>query len=1184
MALTTSVKKIVLKALLGAALLEASPAMGQMVDCSTLVRQDIVPWVESVGELFGLMPHALDSMAWDEAYTESCSQEQYRKMLTITKNPAYWYCPTGYYRLNSDAGGYLYLESENPKVNTGGSTRASSVVHIERADDGGMYLNMQGVYLHSPSKDRAVTVNEVPEKFYPVAETPGGKVAFTTKRGDYSALNCTAGAVMGGTLADPASYWTVTKAEEVKVSTTMRTDGKYFCSFFADYPTRPSEGVDAYTLMERDGKVVANYRLDEIPDSTGVLLRSSKQPMTLSIIDTVSDNVPGNVALRNEVADLAYYYYNKAFLVNSGEGRDSHTYYRNNISTDSWLYFWNQALVILMVEDRYDYRGDKSVASLIIDLLDAFSAHEGYTGSPDNSPHPTESRDAQKRGLSDWTWNMYNDDLLWAGLAYVRGYLITGQQRFLDQAVWAWDLLYNRGWDKALGGGIWWSTDKEEKSGLSNNPAVCMACYLYDATGDEQYLDKAKAIYDWVKKTLRRDDGGVAEHIKASGTLATGYTVYNQGTFIEGAAALRRITGLSKYRTDARKTIEYVMVNLVDAKGIMGRRQDNGTWQSEFARGIAAHLKANPADWSYKAVYLPSRANTTYYRWLRANADAAWNTRDTVNNITGCYWSEVTPTVPEGKLWQADTYASAVVMTNVVPEVQPGSTKETYVVLDDHSADYATLPEEEEEVVIDDTTVVLDDEGIMRVGAPIRIVCVGNSITDGYGLGTRAQAWPAQLERILGSDYAVYNYGVSGTTMSRAAEATYWKTGSYTNAKNADPHILIIALGTNDADPWRWDQYGADFKKDYLAMVEEFRAGGKNPVLYCTLAPPIYPTASSKQNTYIEEKLIPLVKEIAAELNAYVIDYHTDMMGKPEAFPDNVHPNEDGALQLAQLAAKVVQGAQTLVGNVTVSEGEAVDGNTAVVAAGAAVTMSPVSGRDGSWQWTGPNGFTATERVLKLENVQTGGVYNIQFTDADGNRSTMNFLVSVKGAKTAGSITPYVMVTGSSWQQTTEVVVRPGGTLSFGPQYTGGGNGTWSWRGPNGWVAYGREASISPMTTAKAGRYGVTYTDEQGRQTSAVFDVSVEGTVYCPDLVSHIEYNGVWTQTNSYAIPAGGSVKFGPQPSDGEWSWIGPNGFSYKGREPRISNFSAEKVGEYIGTRTNEVGCMNQLIVKLTLK
>ena len=46
--------------------------------------------------------------------------------------------------------------------------------------------------------------------------------------------------------------------------------------------------------------------------------------------------------------------------------------------------------------------------------------------------------------------------------------------------------------------------------------------------------------------------------------------------------------------------------------------------------------------------------------------------------------------------------------------------------------------------------------------AQIRVACVGDSITAGYGLSDPGtQSYPAQLQALLGSGYSVGNFGVS---------------------------------------------------------------------------------------------------------------------------------------------------------------------------------------------------------------------------------------------------------------------------------------------------------------------------------------------------------------------------------------------------------------------------------------
>lgn len=356
------------------------------------------------------------------------------------------------------------------------------------------------------------------------------------------------------------------------------------------------------------------------------------------------------------LADSSYYYYNKAFLLKGDESKDGYTYYREDQNSKHWAYFWNQALVILMVEDRYDCQGDKSVKPLITDLLNAFLAHE---------------KNPQTNDPMDWTWNDFQDDLLWAGLAFIRGYQITGEEKFLTQAKWDWEFLYNRGYDKALGGGLWWDIHNQNKSGLSNNPAVSMACYLYEATKDEKYKTQAEDIYNWIYTHLREPNGAIDENMNKDGVKTNSYNVYNVGAFIEAANALHRVTGKNAYLEDAKTSIQYVMREKVNEKGIMSKWHRDGSWQSEFARGMGLFVKDNNL-WNYQADYTTARKPITYYDWMRMNAQAAWDTRDRTNNITFNEWAKQTPLTPEaGKTWTALEMVSAAVMLQVTPEKKP---------------------------------------------------------------------------------------------------------------------------------------------------------------------------------------------------------------------------------------------------------------------------------------------------------------------------------------------------------------------------------------------------------------------------------------------------------------------------------------------------------------------------------
>lgn len=191
------------------------------------------------------------------------------------------------------------------------------------------------------------------------------------------------------------------------------------------------------------------------------------------------------------------------------------------------------------------------------------------------------------------------------------------------------------------------------------------------------------------------------------------------------------------------------------------------------------------------------------------------------------------------------------------------------------------------------------------ISGQTRVVCVGNSITAGYTLADAStQAWPAQLGKMLGSSYSVLNCGVSGTTMLKKTNSPYWNTGSFTNAKNFNPDIVIISLGTNDAHPSNWI-YKNDFYNDYSDMIDEFRQNGRNPKIYVCFPATNFGDTAQMNNT--QNEVIPLISQISLAKNATIIDYNTPTRNQRNTlYNDNLHPNAAGALVLANTAFNAI--------------------------------------------------------------------------------------------------------------------------------------------------------------------------------------------------------------------------------------------------------------------------------------
>lgn len=190
--------------------------------------------------------------------------------------------------------------------------------------------------------------------------------------------------------------------------------------------------------------------------------------------------------------------------------------------------------------------------------------------------------------------------------------------------------------------------------------------------------------------------------------------------------------------------------------------------------------------------------------------------------------------------------------------------------------------------------------------APKKIACVGDSITYGSGIKDRDNnSYPAQLQGILGSDYAVKNFGNSGSTMLKKGDKPYWKQKQFTKAKAFAPDIVIIKLGTNDTKPQNW-KHGSEYAADYRAMIAEFAALPSKPEIYICLPVPVFKTRWGITDAVVNKDIIPALKGIAKATGATLIDLNTPFKGKEDLVPDHVHPNAGGAKIMAEVVASAL--------------------------------------------------------------------------------------------------------------------------------------------------------------------------------------------------------------------------------------------------------------------------------------
>ncbi len=190
--------------------------------------------------------------------------------------------------------------------------------------------------------------------------------------------------------------------------------------------------------------------------------------------------------------------------------------------------------------------------------------------------------------------------------------------------------------------------------------------------------------------------------------------------------------------------------------------------------------------------------------------------------------------------------------------------------------------------------------------APVRVACIGDSITAGSG-AARGKSYPAQLQELLGDSWKVGNFGVSGRTLLKKGDYPYWSEKAYQDALGFKPDIVIIMLGTNDTKPQNW-QHQADFVADYTELVKSFLALESKPRVYVCRPCPVPEPGNFGINEAGVQQEIPRIDALAKELKLGVIDMHAALEGKPQLLPDRVHPNTEGAGEMAKAAFAVLTG------------------------------------------------------------------------------------------------------------------------------------------------------------------------------------------------------------------------------------------------------------------------------------
>lgn len=227
--------------------------------------------------------------------------------------------------------------------------------------------------------------------------------------------------------------------------------------------------------------------------------------------------------------------------------------------------------------------------------------------------------------------------------------------------------------------------------------------------------------------------------------------------------------------------------------------------------------------------------------------------------------------------------------------------------------------------------------------------------------------------------------------------------------------------------------------------------------------------------------------------------------------------------------------------------------NNSPICAGETLSLSASLVPGATYQWSGPAGFSSTEQnpVITATTTLNSGVYTL-FVSLNGCASLpTQTSVTVKPVPTLGALS-------------SNSPICEGQTLSLQAPTVSGV--TYSWVGPNAFIANVQNPIINPATTNATGTYSATVTLNGCTSMPSEIIVKVNAKPQTPVLSS----NAPLCVGNTLNLTANNVL------GNPTYLWSGPNGFLSGAANPVISNVTANANGVYSLILT-ENGCSSSM-------
>jgi hypothetical protein len=197
---------------------------------------------------------------------------------------------------------------------------------------------------------------------------------------------------------------------------------------------------------------------------------------------------------------------------------------------------------------------NETIKKYYVDMLDYGLAKYLVTGATLSTPSGRYKNITYYNAGAGTQGDYYYDDNAWICIQLFNAYTLLGDSKYLEQAEKLLTFFWT-GWDEVYGGGIYWDKTYSGRKGICTNGPITISYLLgYKMTGNEEYLEKALLIYNWIENSGIKNSNN-CYHAGISDTDRDNWVAaYDQGTMMTASTLLYELTGEKEYLTNAKNT------------------------------------------------------------------------------------------------------------------------------------------------------------------------------------------------------------------------------------------------------------------------------------------------------------------------------------------------------------------------------------------------------------------------------------------------------------------------------------------------------------------------------------------------------------------------------------------------------------------------------------------------------